>query len=88
MKTEKPKSHDTCFVEKAAEKERMNLHYIFQSSHYKSLLGSLFCLLPISSPKTSSVKNAFLIGEINFEKKFSTLRNDTHERGELHGAGR
>lgn len=33
---------------------------------------------------TSSVKNAFLIGEINFEKKFNTFENDTHEgsRGE------
>lgn len=30
--------------------------------------------------ETSSVKNAFLIGEINFEKKFNTFKNDTHER--------
>lgn len=30
--------------------------------------------------ETSSVKNAFLIGEINFEKKFNTFENDTHER--------
>lgn len=39
-----------------------------------------FFLLFLEVSKTSSVKNAFLIGEINFEKKFNTFENDTHER--------
>lgn len=30
--------------------------------------------------ETSSVKNVFLIGEINFEKIFNTFENDTHSR--------
>lgn len=41
-----------------------------QSSHYKGFFLD----------ETSSVKNAFLIGEINFDKKFNTFENDTHER--------
>lgn len=36
-------------------------------------------LLSSRPDETSSVKNAFLIGEINFQKKFNTFENDTHE---------
>jgi hypothetical protein len=51
----------------ASERERKQR---LQSSHYKCVLQSLV---------SSSLKNAFLIGEINFEKKFNTFENDTHE---------
>lgn len=67
MNKKNPKSHDTCSNE--LEKN------IFQSSHYKTLFFFLFLEV-----ETSSVKNAFLIGEINFKKKFNTFENDTHER--------
>lgn len=74
MKT-KPKSHDTCLKPRRSSEGREK-NFITSFNRVIIVARSPF----VSSPglgETSSVKNAFLIGEINFEKKFNTFENDT-----------
>lgn len=63
----------------------------WRRTSFNRVIIKIFSFLPFLEVETSSVKNAFLIGEINFEKKFNTFENDTHQRErerEIDGQGK